>query len=116
MGREQHTWRMLRLTNWLSQRCQHCGERHEYLTRQGRARSCQPVIFPPGFVAGHAQGVEVEDFNVGPLPLPGTEDDDRAYQVVARRVAESAIRCERCGERFTDLGAYADHPCDLHYR
>src|SRR4051812_1325913 len=111
MGREKYTWRMLRLTNWMSQRCQYCGERHEYLTRQGRVRICRPVIFPPGFFAGGAQGDEVEVFNAGLIPLPGTEEDDTAYQRLARRVAELAIRCERCGERFTDLGAYADHPC-----
>jgi hypothetical protein len=41
---------------------------------------------------------------------------DTAYDLVARRVAALAIRCEHCGECFTDLGAYADHPCEIRYR
>ena len=36
MGRDQHTWRMLRLTGWAVTRCKYCGERHEYLTRPSR--------------------------------------------------------------------------------
>jgi hypothetical protein len=106
---------MLRLTGWAVQPCKHCGETHEYLTRPSRA-GCQPVLFPPGFHAGGAHGVEVDVFSVGPGALTGVEEDDMAYRRLARRVADLAIRCERCGERFTDLDAYADHPCELHFR
>lgn len=105
MGRGAQTWRMLRLTRWATQPCKYCGQEHEYLARPTRGQTCQPVIFPPGMHAGGAQGVEGEVFNVGPMELPGMEDHDTAYQLVSRRVAEMAIRCERCGAHFTDLGA-----------
>ena len=44
------TWRMLRLTGHAVRPCHYCGETHEYLTRPKQGSSCQPVIFPPGFV------------------------------------------------------------------
>jgi hypothetical protein len=110
------TWRLVRLTGWASRRCGTCGESHEYYTRPTRGGLCQPVLFPPGFVSGGVRGVEVEVFNVAPTDLPGLGEDDSAYREVARRVARTAIRCERCGERFEDLDAYRDHSCELHYR
>ena len=87
MGREQHTWRMLRLTGQAVTRCMHCGVAHEYLTRRSRQGICQPVIFPPGFVPGGAQGVEVEVFNAGLIPLPGTGGDEQTKN--ARLLADA---------------------------
>jgi hypothetical protein len=44
------------------------------------------------------------------------QGQNNAYDLVAQRVAARAIRCEHCGDRFTDLSAYADHPCEIRYR
>jgi hypothetical protein len=116
MAHGTQTWRMLRLPGGAGPPCTHCGQAHEYLARPAHAGACRPIVFPPGYDTGGRPGVEVEVFPAGPLLSSAAPGQDTAYDLAARRVAALAIRCEHCGERFTDLGAYADHPCAIHYR
>jgi hypothetical protein len=114
--RAPRTWRLLHLIRVVGLPCAACGQVHRYLTRVSTVGDCLPVLFPPGMPAPGNVGVEVELFLVGPV-----EDDDGPgegshYQEVAERVRRSSIRCEGCGERFTDLEAYRVHACEVRYR
>jgi|SRR3954452_19896066 hypothetical protein len=116
MASSSQTWRMLRLPGGTGQPCAHCGQVHEYLARPAHAGTCRPVVFPPGYDPGGRPGVEVEVFPAGPLLSTATQGQDTPYDRAARQVAARAIRCEHCGERFTDLGVYAEHPCEIRFR
>jgi ribosomal protein S14 len=116
MAHGSQTWRMLRLPAGAAQPCGHCGQVHEYLRRPAHGGLCRPVVFPPGYDPGGRPGVEVEVFPAGPLLSSAAPRRETPYELIARRVAAHAIRCEHCGERFTDLGAYAEHPCEIRYR
>lgn len=116
MAHGSQTWRMLRLPGGAGSPCAHCGQIHEYLARPAHAGVCRPIVFPPGYDPGGRPGTEVEVFPAGPQLSTAAQVQNNAYDLVAQRVAALAIRCERCGDRFTDLGTYADHPCELRYR
>jgi hypothetical protein len=60
--------------------------------------------------------VEVElHLAVPTVYMPAPELPTR-YHEVAERVRKVSIRCEGCGERFTDLEAYRVHACEVRYR
>ena len=114
MGRAggAQTWRLVRLVGWaVTQPCRYCGLTHEYLVRPRHGGGCQPVLLPPGFAHGAGGGVEVAVFNPGPDEPLGLAHEEAAFEHLARQVAERSIRCERCGERFDELGRYAAHQC-----
>jgi hypothetical protein len=115
--RMPQTWRLLRLSKTSYLPCAACGRVHHYLTRVSTVGDCMPVLFPPGMPAPGNVGVEVELFLLGPVeddaPSPGERSH---YYEVAERVRRSSVRCEGCGERFTDLEAYRVHACEVHYR
>src|SRR4051794_36447503 len=110
------TWRLVHLAE-SRRRCVYCGEAHEYLTRRPqRGYPCRPIIFPPGVATPTDKGVEVDTYVEGLEGRLGEAEEAARYRVLERRVAEAAIRCERCGVRFAVLDAYLMHACEIHYR
>ena len=114
--RAPRTWRLLHLTKLSYLPCAACGQVHRYLTRVSTVGDCMPVLFPPGMPAPGNVGVEVELFLLGPVEDEPSPGEPSRYHEVAARVHRTSIRCERCGERFTDLEAYRVHACEVHYR
>jgi hypothetical protein len=116
LNRTPQTWRLLQLAAPY-RRCVYCGDEHEYLTRRPRhGYLCCPILFPPGVAAPTAKGVEVETFVEGLEGRPGETEEAARYRMLTRRVAEMAIRCERCGERFEEIDTYLMHSCEIRYR
>src|SRR6266542_3303818 len=103
--RVPQTWHLLHLTKASLLPCAACGQVHRSLTRVSTVGDCLPVLFPPGVPVPENLGLEVELFLVGPTDdvLPGA---GARYHEVAERVRQTSIRCEACGEQFTDLEAY----------
>jgi hypothetical protein len=110
------TWRLLQMTRASFLPCAACGQVHRYLTRVSTVGDCMPVLFPPGMPAPGNVGVEVELFLLGPAEEDSSPGERSRYHEVAERVRRTSIRCEGCGERFTDLEAYRVHACEVRYR
>jgi hypothetical protein len=114
--RAPQTWRLLHLSRASALPCPVCGQVHHYLVRVSVVGDCTPVLFPPGIPVPSNIGIEVETYLAGPTddaPIPGERS---RYHEVAERVRKASIRCEGCGERFTDLEEYRVHACEVRYR
>ena len=115
--RMAQAWRLLRLSKASFLPCAACGRVHHYLTRISTVGDCMPVLFPPGMPAPGNVGMEVELFLVGPVDDDASSPGEPSrYHEVAERVRKGSIRCEGCGERFTELEAYRVHACEFLYR
>ena len=114
--RAPQTWRLLELFQTTGLPCANCGEVHRFLMRMAPVGDCLPVLFPPGVPAPDRVGVEVELHLAGPTDDGASPGERSRFQQVAERVRQTSIRCEGCGERFTDLEEYHVHACEVRYR
>jgi hypothetical protein len=115
MIRTSQHWRLLQLPKSLLLPCSACGQVHRFLTRVSTVGDCLPMLFPPGISVPPNVGMEVDLFLAGDVADAAPGEPSR-YHAVAERVRRSSIRCEGCGERFTDLEAYRVHACEVRYR
>src|SRR6266496_723159 len=102
--RAPRTWRLLHLTKGPAIPCAACSQVHRYLMKMATVGDCLPLLFPPGVPVPPNLGLEVALFLAGPTDDTSPGKGSR-YHEVAERVRRSSIRCEGCGERFTDLEA-----------
>jgi hypothetical protein len=110
------TWRLVELFPASNRPCPACGQIHHYLMKMTAVGDCMPVLYPPGVATPRIHGTEVELHVVGPTDRPAGSTERSPYDQVAERVRQTSIRCEGCGERFEDLGAYRVHECAVVYR
>ena len=114
--RAPRTWRLLHLTKGPAVPSAACGQAHHYLMKMATVGDCQPVLFPPGVPVPPNLGLEVGLFLLGPADDATSPGEQSRFHEVAARVRQTSIRCEGCGERFTDLEAYRVHACEVRYR
>ncbi len=110
------TWRLVELFHASTRPCPACGQIHHYLMRTTVLGDCTPVLFPPGVATPRIHGTEVELHVVGPTDHPAGATEPSPCDQVAKRVRQTSIRCEGCGERFEELEAYRVHDCAVVYR
>ena len=110
------TWRLVEPCMPSANPCPARGQIHRYLMMRIPVGDRMPVLFRPGVASPRNAGMEVELHVVVPTDRPAGATERSRYEQVAERVYQTSIRCEGCGARFEEVGAYRVHDCAVVYR